>query len=902
MKTSMYFNYTARALLRGGQRTILAICCVAVGVMAVVSLQLVGLMLQNSLTANVRETNGGDIAVTTPGVPLKPGDLTLFDQLKRAGTISNYTAVISATGGLNSTATSIQSFSVEAVDPNNYPLVSQPAFVEPSGGTVAHLLVNDQVLVTQNFLDRYQKQLGDTFNLYIKTSMGLGQALPVKIAGVIANSGMFAQSGNLLLISQQDYLATAPTALAEYSLVDITTADQAHTDTAVKAITAQFPLASTQTVADVLKNQQSSVDLVNKFLEIAGLLALLIGGVGIVNTMQVLLSRRKTEIAMLKTAGYRRRDLYLLFGLEAGLLGLIGGIMGAAAATGVSYIVRGLMENLGFNILFELNFQVILSGVAIGFATALIFGLLPIAQAANVRPLHVIREFEPRNGGGRALTLLLLLVLSVLFCLLATFILNRDLVLGIEATYGTFAGLLVLSAFFSLLIFAVSKLPVPERLDLRYIGLILVGVAVSVAVYQVLPVFGIFLLVASLLGVVVVLLPRGWKVSTKMALRNLDRRRARTMTTMLALFIGVYGIGLIVGLGHDVVTQTSSVVNQNAPYNLVATVSGKDSSALQARLSSIPGLASHREDPFVASVPRSIDGQPIQHVLGNNLQSEIGVLGGIEGYNLAQNVPSVTISQGRNLNASDAGTNNVLVSAIMTSGGWFNMGLKPGSTITLASADGKQLRTVTVVGIISIPTSYENLGDVLAPASVVNALSAGSNAGTTVFYMNVASAQLNQALDTLGRIAPNAAVQNLTDSATAFLQEFSRLLNMLVAIALLSVLAGVIIIANAVALAVLERRRELGILKSVGYTSGTVLREILIENGIIGGLGAFIAMLLASSAVAIGGKLFFQASFSVEPLVIVCLVVGPVLLAMLTAALVSWRAVRVRPLEVLRYE
>jgi putative ABC transport system permease protein len=423
-----------------------------------------------------------------------------------------------------------------------------------------------------------------------------------------------------------------------------------------------------------------------------------------------------------------------------------------------------------------------------------------------------------------------------------------------------------------------------------------------VAVYQVLPVFGIFLLVASLLGVVVVLLPRSWKVSTKMALRNLDRRRARTMTTILALFIGVYGIGLIVGLGHDVVTQTSSVVNQNAPYNLVATVSGKDSSALQAGLSTIPGLTSHREDPFVASVPRSIDGQPIQHVLGNNLQGEIGILGGIEGYNLAQNVPSVTISRGRNLNASDAGTNNVLVSDFMTSDGWFNMGLKLGSTITLASADGKQLRTVTVVGIISIPTSYENLGDVLAPASVVNALSAGSNAGTTVFYMNVASAQLNQALDTLGRIAPNAAVQNLTDSATAFLQEFSRLLNMLVAIALLSVLAGVIIIANAVALAVLERRRELGILKSVGYTSGTVLREILIENGIIGGLGAFIAMLLASSGVAIGGKLFFQASFSVEPLVIVCLVVGPVLLAMLTAALVSWRAVRVRPLEVLRYE
>src|SRR5205085_7311958 len=113
---------------------------------------------------------------------------------------------------------------------------------------------------------------------------------------------------------------------------------------AVQAINGQFPLASTQTAADALKSQQSLVDFIRNFLSVAGLLALLIGGVGIVNTMQVLLSRRKTEIAMLKTTGYRRIDLYLLFGLEAGLLGLVGGLVGASAATGVSYLVRNLVE------------------------------------------------------------------------------------------------------------------------------------------------------------------------------------------------------------------------------------------------------------------------------------------------------------------------------------------------------------------------------------------------------------------------------------------------------------------------------------------------------------------------------------------------------------------------------
>src|SRR5437763_16991648 len=95
MKTSMYFNYTSRSLLRGGQRTVLAVFCVAVGVMAIVALQLVGFMLQNSLTSNARDANGGDIAVTSPSVPPKESDLSFFSRRKSEARITNYSAVTS---------------------------------------------------------------------------------------------------------------------------------------------------------------------------------------------------------------------------------------------------------------------------------------------------------------------------------------------------------------------------------------------------------------------------------------------------------------------------------------------------------------------------------------------------------------------------------------------------------------------------------------------------------------------------------------------------------------------------------------------------------------------------------------------------------------------------------------
>jgi putative ABC transport system permease protein len=905
MKASMYFNYTSRSLLRGGQRTILAVFCVAVGVMAIVALQLAGFMLQSSLTSNTRDTNGGDIAVTAQSVPLKASDLSYFAQLKSAGTITNYTAVISANGSLSAAASSFQSFSVEAVDPNNYPVVSPPTFVTPSNGNVSNLLTNNQVIVTQNFLDNYHKKVGDTFDVYIKTQAGSGQTLHVTIAGVVANSGAFAQAGNLVLISTHDYQAAAPNSTASYDTVYVTTADQAHTDAAVKAINQQFPLASTQTVADALKAQQSSIDSINKFLEIAGLLALLIGGVGIVNTMQVLLSRRKTEIAMLKTTGYRRVDLYALFGLEAGMLGLIGGVIGAAAATGVSYIVRVLMQNLGVTVPFLLNPWTIAGGVAIGVVTALIFGLMPIVQAANIRPLNVIRDLsESRGASSVALTIALLLILSVLFCVLAIVILNNDVFLGIGAVYGTFAFLLVLSAFFGLVVFVVSKLPVPESFDLKYLALILVGVAASALLYLALPVFGILLFAASLLGIVIVLLPRTWKVNTKMALRNTGRQRTRTTTTMLALFIGVFTVGLVLALGQDLQVQINNAFAQNLTYNVVTMTSGTDTTTLQAKLGTVPGLSKTRTDTFTQIVPTAINGQPLQQVLpaGSNRQNAIRFLSTMEGYNLSQDTPSSTIVQGRNLNASDAGTNNIVISDLLTSSGPFQMHLKPGDTITFASADGKSTSTATVVGVYTRTSRADHAGNVLASTETVSALSPAKTGITTVTYMKIDSAQVNNALKTVGQIVPNATVQNLADIGAYIEQLLNSILEMLVAIASLSLIAGVIIVANAVALAMLERRRELGILKAVGYTSGSVLSEVMIENGIVGAVGALMAALLATGAVTLLGSLFFNLTFSMSPLIVVSLVGGSALLAMLTAALVAWNSVRVRPLEVLRYE
>src|SRR5258707_7721834 len=161
MKISMYFHYTSRSLLRGGQRTVLACFCVGVGVMALVALQLVGLMINSAMTTNVRDANGGDINVTTrPGSrAFTQDDLSYFDQLKHDRVIAGYTALTSLNGSFSTTLSADKSFSVHAVDPATFPVVSAPAFTQPAHGSLAPLLIGNGAIIDQKLADAHQKRI-----------------------------------------------------------------------------------------------------------------------------------------------------------------------------------------------------------------------------------------------------------------------------------------------------------------------------------------------------------------------------------------------------------------------------------------------------------------------------------------------------------------------------------------------------------------------------------------------------------------------------------------------------------------------------------------------------------------------------------------------------------------------
>ncbi|MBS3071471.1 ABC transporter permease [Candidatus Pacearchaeota archaeon] len=122
-------------------------------------------------------------------------------------------------------------------------------------------------------------------------------------------------------------------------------------------------------------------------------ISLLVGGIGIANTMYTSVLERTREIGVMKAVGARNKDILSIFLFESALLGLAGGIIGAliglTLAFAVSFTVSTVFPTLNFNV----NLSIPLLSLAILFSLVIgtVSGVLPALQASKLRPVEALR-------------------------------------------------------------------------------------------------------------------------------------------------------------------------------------------------------------------------------------------------------------------------------------------------------------------------------------------------------------------------------------------------------------------------------------------------------------------------------------------------------------------------------
>ncbi|MFP4038339.1 MAG: ABC transporter permease [Candidatus Nanohaloarchaea archaeon] len=149
---------------------------------------------------------------------------------------------------------------------------------------------------------------------------------------------------------------------------------------------------STNTPQDIQDSLTSILGVVQGIVVGLASIALLVGGIGIMNTMYMAINERTQEIGVMKAIGASKKEIRTLFLLEAGLIGLIGGIIGVIIGIGISEIAVYLASNFS-DIAISRGYNLSLIAGALTFATllGLISGYLPSRRASNLDPAEALR-------------------------------------------------------------------------------------------------------------------------------------------------------------------------------------------------------------------------------------------------------------------------------------------------------------------------------------------------------------------------------------------------------------------------------------------------------------------------------------------------------------------------------
>ena len=126
---------------------------------------------------------------------------------------------------------------------------------------------------------------------------------------------------------------------------------------------------------------------------IAGI-SLVVGGIGIMNTMYTSVVERTKEIGIMKSIGAKNSTIFTLFFIESGLLGAVGGIVGALIGAGIALLVAFIGSlALGSDLISaHISPYLIIGAVLFAFIVGSFFGSLPAIQASKLNPVDALRK------------------------------------------------------------------------------------------------------------------------------------------------------------------------------------------------------------------------------------------------------------------------------------------------------------------------------------------------------------------------------------------------------------------------------------------------------------------------------------------------------------------------------
>jgi putative ABC transport system permease protein len=367
----------------------------------------------------------------------------------------------------------------------------------------------------------------------------------------------------------------------------------------------------------------------------------------------------------------------------------------------------------------------------------------------------------------------------------------------------------------------------------------------------------------------------------ELVVKNIIRQRTRTALTVLGISLGITTV-VALGVVTESLKQTSGEILHLGGADFMVAQEGAADLSFSVLPADDVGKVSETEGVF------SAEGM-LFHIarIGSN---PFFFLVGREAEGLAASPP--TLLEGEYW--SEGATNEILLGENAAS----NLDVGIGDTVTIEDVD------FTVTGIYRTGRLYEDAG-AYAPLQLVAEI-AGRNDVVTAVFVKVSPGQ--SVSEVAKRIETNIeGVATITttgeygkvDQGVEFLDAAN------IAISVLAVGIGAIGVMNTMIMSVFERTREIGILRAVGWSGRRILRMIITESLVLCGIATVVGSalgVLATRAILLIDtvRYLLEPQYTVD--IFVRALVVAILVALAGAAYPAFRAVRLTPMEALRYE
>lgn len=384
-----YVGLIIKNPFRNKTRTALAIVGIAVGIMVIVALGLVTSGLQSS-TQSTLTAGSAEITVSQAGSSNQPGfssgsvNTSRVTDIKTISGVKDATGILSTTVNLNGSTSSDQAFGsggliITGIESNKLNFEG----ITSVNGTIFNDNANE-IIIGKSFAENQNKSVGDSITLFNQT---------FKITGVYETGNMMTDMGAFMSLTKLQNITaqnqTSDNTKISNILVKVT--DNANVTTVSQAIKDAYPNElSTITAAEQAERMNSVLGVINDASWAISLLAIFIGGVGVINTMIMSVFERTREIGVLKAVGWKsKRILGMILG-ESIVLTLIAGVLGTIV--GIIAVEVGIMA-LGAGTILKpvFSIDIFLRAFGIAILVGVLGGIYPAYRASKLAPTEALR-------------------------------------------------------------------------------------------------------------------------------------------------------------------------------------------------------------------------------------------------------------------------------------------------------------------------------------------------------------------------------------------------------------------------------------------------------------------------------------------------------------------------------